>query len=240
MKRKILLFICLLTTFTVSGQVRDSLTLDEAIRIGTVSLSERIPNETTIAIVNFTAPQGASDYVIGELTSRLVNTGRFIVVDRHSLALVEKEMNFQHSGIVSDESAQAIGRALGAQTIISGSLTPFGNSHRMQIRALEVETLRIQGNITYTIRRDAVIANLIPPEPKTTGEKAEIGAKNILFGLGSYLDRDIVGGLTITAGYVLAIGLFAVEALAMDRENPAVGVPATIGFSVVCLTIVYG
>jgi hypothetical protein len=61
-----------------------------------------------------------------------------------------------------------------------------------------------------------------------------------LFGLGSYIEGDIGGGITLTAGYLMSTGLFIIEAAALDWDNPAVGVPATIGMTVACFTLVYG
>jgi hypothetical protein len=100
-----------------------------------------------------------------------------------------------------------------------------------------VETAAVQGVQTYTIVRNAVLDNLIP---KTIGDKIGYGALNMVFGLGSYLNRDIPGGLTITAGYAAAIGLFVIEATALDWDSPAVGVPATFGVAAAGLTLVYG
>jgi hypothetical protein len=107
----------------------------------------------------------------------------------------------------------------------------------MRIRAIEVETAKVQGIRTYTIKKDPVISRFIP---KTTGEKVGTGALNMIFGLGSYLERDLAGGLTLTAGYAAAAGLFVVEAIALDWDSPAVGVPATIGVAAAGLTIAYG
>jgi hypothetical protein len=82
-----------------------------------------------------------------------------------------------------------------------------------------------------------VLSNLLP---KTTGEKAGTGALNMVFGLGSWLEGDIAGGITITAGWAAAIGLFIVEAAALDWDSPAAGVPATIGVTAAGLSIAYG
>jgi curli biogenesis system outer membrane secretion channel CsgG len=67
-----------------------------------------------------------SAYVIDELNNAIVNAneGKITVVDRQQLNLIMQEMQFQTSGLVSDESAQAIGRILGAQYIVSGSMEP--------------------------------------------------------------------------------------------------------------------
>ncbi|WP_010252973.1 CsgG/HfaB family protein [Treponema primitia] len=243
--RKAFIGVCLfgLVTIIVSGQ-EGTVTLDKGIKGSMLYLVERLDPDTKVAVLNFSADPAVSNYVIEELTANLVNGGNFIVVDRSELELLQREMNFQLSGEVSDESAQSIGKRLGAQTIISGSLSPLGNRWRMRIKALEVETAKIQGIQAYTIKRDTVLSSLLQPKvakrPKTTGEKIGTGAVNIILGLGSYLEGDITGGLTLTAGYAVAAGLFVIEATALDWDNPAVGVPATIGITVAGATIVYG
>jgi len=65
------------------------------------------------------------------------------------------------SGDVSDETAQAIGRMLGAQTIISGSITPLGKNYRFRVQATEVETAAIQGGRTVSVTEDATLAALL-------------------------------------------------------------------------------
>jgi hypothetical protein len=107
----------------------------------------------------------------------------------------------------------------------------------MRIRALEVETAAVQGIRTYTLRKAEALSRLMP---KTTGEKAGTGALNMVFGLGSWLEGDIAGGITITAGWAAAIGLFVVEAAAMDWDSSAAGAPATIGVAAAGLSIAYG
>jgi hypothetical protein len=235
MKRIFFAPVLLCTAIAVFGQ--EPATLDEAIADSMEYLIGRLEPGTKVAVLNFSASPEISNYVIEELTVFLVNNGRLTIVDRSELELLQNEMKFQLSGEVSDESAQSIGKKLGAQTIISGSLSPLGNIWRMRIRALEVETAEVRGIRTYTVKRDSVITNFIP---KTTGEKAGTGALNIIFGLGSYLEKDFAGGLAITAGYAVAIGLFVVEATVMNWDSPAVGIPATIGIATAGLTIAYG
>jgi TolB-like protein len=237
MKGYVFIIVGLLITASAFGQTRDIDSLDEAINGSMTYLTQRLSAGTKVAILNFAASPAVSNYVIEELTTFIVNDGNLTVVDRSSLEILQEEMNFQLSGEVSDESAQAIGKKLGAQTIISGSLSPLGNLWRMRIKALEVETAKVQGVVTYTIKKDELLSNLLP---KTTGEKVGIGALNIILGLGSYLNGDIAGGLTLTAGYVVAAGLFVIEATALDWDSPAVGVPATIGVTVAGITLVYG
>jgi hypothetical protein len=237
MKGHALIIAALLVAATAFGQTRNIVSLDEAITSSMFYLTERLPAGTKVAILNFTASPAISNYVIEELTTFIVNDGNLTVVDRSNLEILQDEMDFQLSGEVSDESAQAIGEKLGAQTIISGSLSPLGNLWRMRVKALEVKTAKVQGVITYAIKKDEIISNLLP---KTTGEKVGTGALNLIFGLGSYLNGDISGGLTLTAGYAVAAGLFIIEGAVLDWDSPAVGIPSTIGITVAGLTMVYG
>jgi hypothetical protein len=233
----------LLFLFALSAIIHaeESLTLDAGLRAAVNELNARLPDGNIIIVFNFQSEyKNISEYIIDELTKHIVNDEKLIAVDRQNLDSLQKEINFQLSGEVSDESAQSIGKMLGAQTILSGSFVPLGNMWRIQLKALEVETARILGISTYTIKKDHVLASLLPAQPKTASEKIGAGSLNIILGLGSWLEGDIVGGSTITAGYVAAACLFAVEATVLDWDNPSVGVPATIGFSVAGLTLAYG
>jgi hypothetical protein len=249
MKGRIIVILFLLAPISVFGQGEEMVTLDEAVKRTASDLSGQLPLGTKIVLdLHFSAFPRVSEYTIDELTALWVNTGNFIVVTRSELALIQKEKNFQYSGEVKESEQVAIGRALGAQTIISGSFEPFGKQWRMSIKAIEVETSRIQRLLSYTVKRDGALANLLSPEsgtlrrrgPKTTDEKIETGALNILLGLGSYLDGDIAGGLALTAGYTAAAGLFIIEAAVLDWDDPGAGVPAGIGISLSGLTLVYG
>ncbi|GHU55933.1 hypothetical protein FACS189442_4050 [Spirochaetia bacterium] len=245
MKQIPLIIALLFIGVTTFGQDKE-VNLDEAIKGSASYLVERLAPGAKIAVLNFSADPAISNYVIEELTALLVNAGDFIVVDRSELELLQGELDFHLSGEVSDQSAQSIGKKIGAQTVISGSLSPLGNRWRMRIKALEVETAKIQGVETYTVKRDTVLSSLLPKAPKktkgpkTTGGKTGTGALNMFLGLGSYIDGDIAGGLTLTAGYAAAAGLFVIEGTVMNWDNPAVGVPATIGITVAGVTLVYG
>jgi formylglycine-generating enzyme required for sulfatase activity len=70
-------------------------------------------------------------------------------------------MEFQLSGEVSDESAKAIGKKLGAQNIITGSLTAIGDNYRFRTYALDVESAARKTAIMETVRLDSGLENLV-------------------------------------------------------------------------------
>ncbi|MDR3333634.1 MAG: CsgG/HfaB family protein, partial [Treponema sp.] len=132
----------LLSLFAISAFAQqDSLPMDQAISSSMSTLLMRLPEQTKVAILNFTAPNAAvSDYIIEELIAFIVNNSTHTVVDRQNLETLQREMNFQLSGEVDDTTAQSIGKKVGANTIVSGSLTPLGKGYRLRLRAINVET----------------------------------------------------------------------------------------------------
>jgi TolB-like protein len=135
--------------------------LDKAIREIADYFEKRLNAHSVVAVLNIQSNhQELSNYIIDELTNTIVNRGNLTAVERRDLDLIQKEMDFQLSGEVSDESAQAIGKKLGAQTIISGGIFLVNGMYRLGIRAIAVETAVIQGTINKNIRNDTKIKSL--------------------------------------------------------------------------------
>ena len=106
------------------------------------SLEERIPNGSRLAVLSIsTADTGMADFVIDELNYLLA--GKFTVADRNNVNLIAAELGFKASGEVSDESAVAVAKMLGANTVVSGSITTTGSSRRLTVRALNAQTAAI-------------------------------------------------------------------------------------------------
>jgi len=247
MKKTLATIVIFFAALSVYGQSNRPIPLDKAIEEAAKNIDARIDAKSKIALINFNSLSVPfSDYVLDELTANLVNSGHLIVVDRKEIDLIRGELNFQYSGDVDDSSMQELGRMLGASFIASGSLTDIGGTYRIVIRVLNVQTAAIEVQYRTNIVNDSKVKALLAGTPKppkgtvTTGKKVGTGALNILLGLGSYLEHDISGGATLTAGYATTAGLFMIEAFALDRDSPAAGVPATIGVTVAGVTFVYG
>ena len=127
----------------LSAQTQTTRTLDAAVRDGARHLQDRIPGGTRVAIV---AVQG-EDQDLGELVLRklgevLVNANRLIVVERDSAALaaIDREMDRHLNFYVSQETELSIGRQLGAEVIVSGSMARAGQNWRLEVNAVTVET----------------------------------------------------------------------------------------------------
>jgi len=152
------IFACLFPVFVFS---QTTVTLDTALSNSTAYLTSKIPAKTKVVVLNFTSKwPDLSDYIIEELIGYIVNEGALTVVDRQNLESIRKEMDFQLSGEVSDETAQSIGKKLGAQTIISGAITAIGNTYRLRIRAISVQTAQILGMQNVDVAQDGRLAAL--------------------------------------------------------------------------------
>jgi tetratricopeptide (TPR) repeat protein len=123
----------------------------------------KIPwRRSKVAVLNFSAASVEfSGYVIEELTGILVRNRKLVVVERKNLEVLREEMNFQLSGEVSDESAQAIGKMLGAESIISGSFSFTGINYRFRVRTINVETAEIESLVSLNVKEDVQVSYLL-------------------------------------------------------------------------------
>ena len=145
-----------------STENNDILTLDQALKEAALRIDERIVGGSKIAPLNFNSPHDKfSDYVLDELTANLVDSNKLTVVDRKEVDLIRKEFDFQFSGEVGDDSMQELGRMLGAQSIISGSLTDLGDFNRIVIRVLNVQTASVIVQYRANIAKDNIVNALL-------------------------------------------------------------------------------
>jgi formylglycine-generating enzyme required for sulfatase activity len=153
-----------------SGSPGGGITLDQAIQIAADEINASHAEGLSVAVINFTSSsERLSDYVIEELMGNLVNTRKLVIVDRSNLELIRQEMDFQLSGEVSDESAQAIGKKLGAQTIVIGSLVDLGHEYRFRTYALNVESAARETATLLTVKNDSRLSFLLHGRPSAAG-----------------------------------------------------------------------
>ncbi|MDR2094570.1 MAG: DUF1566 domain-containing protein [Treponema sp.] len=135
--------------------------LDAAIRETSDYFNKQLSKESKLVILNIQSEYPAlSEYVIDELIANTVNDRVFSVVDRQQLNTIRAELDFQMSGEVDDSTAQALGRLAGAQIIVSGAVSRIGYLYRLRVRALSVESARIEGQFNRNIPDGPTIAAL--------------------------------------------------------------------------------
>jgi hypothetical protein len=159
---KNLIFLGLLLFCSAFVYAQEAMVLDDAILDSVDFFSSKLPLGSTVAVTNFEAEtKELSDFIIQELSVAFPNTGNVRVVERSRLEMLESELNFNMSGSVSDETAQGIGRMLGAQILFSGSINPYRNMYRMRIQAIVVETAEVIGTRTLNVKYDPTLTGLL-------------------------------------------------------------------------------
>jgi hypothetical protein len=102
------------------------------------------------------------------MTAVFLVDSRLVIVDRSDIDLIRAETGFQLSGEVSDESAQSIGKILGAQSILSGSLMELDGVYRFMVKVLNVETARVEALFPQDLLPDNRTAALLGTSPGLT------------------------------------------------------------------------
>jgi hypothetical protein len=117
---------------------------DKAIHSIFNNFIQNIPHRSRLAIVGITATdQNEAAFYVNDLTMQFVNARRFTVVDRSDIDKVLSEQNFQMSGMVDDDAFVSIGKFIGANVVITGSITGTGSQKRLIIKAIDVLTSEI-------------------------------------------------------------------------------------------------
>jgi hypothetical protein len=234
----------LLTALFVYGQDK-TVTLDEAIRGAVQHIQNYLPEGQTIVVLQFKSHDTRlSNEILKKLSNGLENSHKnYKVLDQTTKEVIDAEHEFQSDKIgnmIRDESLPSFAKRVDAQAILTGSLDDAVNYYSFWVKVIGTQTnvTTIPSYMDYIDRNDKQIAAY--GGYKTTSQKFLTGALNIALGLGSYLDGDTIGGLTITGGYALAIGLVVIDAVALDWDSPMVGLPATIGVAAAGLTLAYG
>lgn len=224
MRKIIFTFMFSLISVAVSFSQSKGVTIDNALTQAAEKFSSSLKNRTTVAILGISSSYNElSEYMLGELTTDIVQLRKLQVVTRANLDVIKKEMNFQLSGEVSDETMQQLGAKTGAQTVISGTFKPLGTLYVLDIQAFDVTTATIQDTYRVNVVSDETLELLtkkkivgtsgkIQANDYTAGERLGIGFQNILLGLGSYRNGHWGDGIFLTGSKLMvSYLLFAAE-----------------------------
>ena len=204
------IFFCVSAAFAVD--------LQSALKETAEQFSASLKEKSVVAIIGIHSESPAlSEFMLDELTLQLVKLKKLTIADRANLEAIKKEMSFQLSGEVGDESIQQLGAKIGAETVIQGTLKQLGSSsaYTLTVRALNVTTAAV----TDIYRANAELSRaeirmldeaMAAKKPKVQYNATTIGAQNLLFGFGSYKAKRYGDGALLTIGHLAGWGcLFA-------------------------------
>ena len=215
--------------------------------------SKTIKTGSTIAIIGISSgTEEMSDFMLDELTVNFVKLRKLKVADRANLAAIKKEMNFQLSGEVGDDSIQQIGAMAGAQTVIRGTLKPFGESYLLVIHALNVTTAAVEDIYRAKIDANGTAVLLLSggtgsgntkvlrADRYHGGQLAAIGFGNLLFGMGAYIAGETGDGIAHTVWEIANLGMFFGGIAGLATAGPHDGGSEVLGISFLTLGSISG
>ncbi len=148
--------------------------------------------------------KSAAKTLTDRLRSKLVNTGVFHVLERDQMDEILGEQGFQQSGCVSDECLVEIGRLVGVQQMIGGTIGKIGQTYTLDLRIIDVQTGRILKTVSddYRGAADGLLGILEDAAQKIAGKKSVKKKKEDDGGSTWYY---WVGGGVVIAGAAAAI-----------------------------------
>ena len=130
--------------------------------------SYKAGTQTRIAVVEFADLRGGvTDFgrlLAEELITRLFSQ-KYNVVERFLLNKAIEEHKLQLQGLVDPDSAKQLGKILGVDAIVTGTVADLGTSLRVNARLIATETGAVFSAAAVTIQKTAEVQQLIAAGP---------------------------------------------------------------------------
>lgn len=141
---------------------------EKEIKTMTSVLSEYIlkAGRKTIAVVDFNDLQGnvteLGRFFAEEFSVALASADKgFEVVDRTNLKTILIEHKLSTTGIIDPQTARKLGQIAGVDALITGTITPFGDTVRITVKILDTNTARVIGATSGDIAKTKAIDELL-------------------------------------------------------------------------------
>ena len=145
-----------------------SLAYENEINAISTQMAEKISTsgKKTIAVVDFTDIQGniteLGRFLAEEFSVAFAERQQgFKVIDRTHLKSIIREHKLSATGLIDPDTARKLGEIAGVEALITGSITPFGDSIRLTIKILDTQTAMIIGASKGDIARTKAIEELL-------------------------------------------------------------------------------
>jgi len=118
-----------------------------------------------VAVADFPDLQGVTSdlgrYIASRLTTRLSQSPKFFVIERQRLGQVLAELKFSMSDLVDPAKAKQLGKMVGVEAILVGTVSDLGNQVDLDARLIEIETNRMLLGATVTISKDPSVTTML-------------------------------------------------------------------------------
>lgn len=120
----------------------------------------------TIAVVDFTDLEGNATrlgrFLAEEVSVDLVAEAKgFDVIDRTHLKTILQEHRLSATGLIDPQTARKLGLIAGADALLTGTMTPLGDSIRLDLKVLDTQTAKMLTAASTDIPKTPAITSLL-------------------------------------------------------------------------------
>ncbi|MHA1747722.1 MAG: FlgO family outer membrane protein [Promethearchaeota archaeon] len=151
------------------------------------NLTKQIVNSMTegskkkVAVIEFSDLEGNvskfGKYLSEELITRLFITKKFEVIERRLLNKVLDEQKLSVSDLIDPNSIKELGKILGVDAIVSGTVTDLGTSLKINARIISSETGSVFAVAAAEIKKDETVKKLMSQVVSTLETKKPVEKK---------------------------------------------------------------
>ena len=174
-------YICVVSTAFSLFYSKHIIAYEQEINSLSTAMAEKIAaaGKKTIAVVDFTDLQGSvtelGRFLAEEFSVALAGMGKgFEVVDRTHLKSILVEHKLSSTGIIDPQTARKLGQIVGVDALITGTITPFGDSIRISVKVLDTTTAKVVSASTANIAKTKAIEELLASgieSPQSSGQQ---------------------------------------------------------------------
>lgn len=123
----------------------------------------KLPPVVVLPFESSVLPASELNAVGDKVSTELVKTIRFTVIERNAITEILKEQGFQQTGCTSSECAIEVGQLLAANYAITGSINKISNKYLIVIRLINIESGSIDKIFDgYSDNIPALLSKTIP------------------------------------------------------------------------------
>lgn len=137
-----------------------------------------------VAVFNTTATDASIDEgmkaaVREIISSTLVNSDNYDIVERSLLEQVMQEQQFSNSGAVDDKDATEIGKLAGANKIVLSMVTMVGRRYMISIKMIDVKTANVEKQKVKIVEVGRLLENIEPITLSLLGKEDGFGVSDL-------------------------------------------------------------
>jgi hypothetical protein len=101
--------------------------------------------------------EGSAVIIREMVSSAIVNSGKYTIVERSLIDQILKEQKFSNSGVVDDSQVSAIGKLAGANKVILSVLSSAGDKGLLSLKIIDVESANVESQKTKLVKQSEIL-----------------------------------------------------------------------------------